>query len=79
METLAQAAGYEASPVETDIASIAQARILRGGMDPDEVGRVLLDGIQQGRFWIFTHLRWVEGPLTQRHEAMTRDGALLEI
>lgn len=76
--TLAQAAGYEASPVETESASIAQAGILKGGMDPDEVGRILLDGIQQGRFWIFTHPRWIEGPLKQRHEAMTRHGALLE-
>lgn len=28
---------------------------LANGMDPDEVGRIVLDGIVTGRFWIFTH------------------------
>ncbi len=28
---------------------------LANGMDPDEVGRIVLDGIVHGKFWIFTH------------------------
>jgi len=24
-------------------------------MDPDDVGRIVLDGIMTGRFWMFTH------------------------
>jgi len=28
---------------------------LANGMEPDEVGRIVLDGIVTGRFWMFTH------------------------
>jgi NAD(P)-dependent dehydrogenase (short-subunit alcohol dehydrogenase family) len=31
------------------------ADFLSKGMDPDEVGRIVLDGIVTGRFWMFTH------------------------
>jgi len=29
--------------------------MLNQGMDPDEVGRITMDGIAAGRFWIWTH------------------------
>lgn len=76
---IAQAVGYEASQEESALAVSAQAGILEGGLDPDEVGRIYLDGIRQGRFWIFTHPAWVEGPLKKRHEMMTTNGSLLDI
>lgn len=28
---------------------------LTSGMDPDDVGRIVLDGMMTGRFWMFTH------------------------
>jgi NAD(P)-dependent dehydrogenase (short-subunit alcohol dehydrogenase family) len=76
---LAQATGHEPSPEEIEVASVGQASLLSGGIDPVEAGHVLLDGIRQGRFWIFTHPGWIDGPLKQRHEAMTRDGALIDL
>jgi NAD(P)-dependent dehydrogenase (short-subunit alcohol dehydrogenase family) len=75
----ALAAGHEPSPEELEAASTAQAGLLKSGIDPDEAGRILLDGIRQGRFWIFTHPGWVDGPLKQRHEAMIGDGALVDL
>jgi NAD(P)-dependent dehydrogenase (short-subunit alcohol dehydrogenase family) len=75
----AEATGHEPSPEELEAASTAQAGLLKSGIDPDEAGRILLDGIRQGRFWIFTHSSWVDGPLKQRYEAMTSDGALVDL
>lgn len=76
---LARTAGHEPSPEELKVASVAQAGLLSSGIDPDEAGRILLDGIRQGRFWIFTHPRWVDGSLKRRHEAMTSNGALVDL
>ncbi len=45
------------------------------GMDPDEVGRLVLDGIQTDRFWIFTH-GWTAKLLTRQLDALVADGSL---
>ncbi|MGI9597715.1 MAG: SDR family NAD(P)-dependent oxidoreductase [Acidimicrobiales bacterium] len=41
------------------VASSIQA-ILEKGMDPDEVGRLVLEAIRSGEFWILTHPRWTK-------------------
>ena len=49
--------------------------ILDKGMHPDDVGHLVLDGIQRDVFWLFTHpeLSWM---LTKQHEALMTDGSL---
>jgi hypothetical protein len=50
-------------------------------MDPNHAGRIALDGIRSGRFWIFTHPVMADVTLRQRFEAMVNHGsrpALLE-
>lgn len=34
--------------------------MLEQGMDPDEVGRLVLDAMATGKFWVLTHPRWTE-------------------
>ena len=51
-----------------------QARSTQG-MDPDEVGRLVLDGIQTDRFWIFTH-GWTAKLLTRQLDALVADRSL---
>jgi NAD(P)-dependent dehydrogenase (short-subunit alcohol dehydrogenase family) len=48
---------------------------LANGMDPDEVGRIVLDGILAGQFWMFTHPTLL-GLLDRQVEAMQLDGTL---
>ena len=50
---------------------------LSKGMDPDEVGRIVLDGIMTGRFWMFTHPRLLR-LYREQIELMDPDGALSE-
>ncbi len=76
---LARLEGHNASPEELDQAVAAQRGLLRGGISPEEVGRALIRGIEEDRFWIFTHPQWVQGPLKQRHRAMVNDGSLADI
>jgi NAD(P)-dependent dehydrogenase (short-subunit alcohol dehydrogenase family) len=45
------------------------------GMDPDEVGRLVLDGVQADRFWLFTH-GWTTKLLTRQLDALAADGSL---
>jgi NAD(P)-dependent dehydrogenase (short-subunit alcohol dehydrogenase family) len=35
--------------------------ILESGMDPDEVGRLVLEAMLADHFWILTHPRWTKG------------------
>jgi NAD(P)-dependent dehydrogenase (short-subunit alcohol dehydrogenase family) len=51
--------------------------VLSQGMDPDEVGRIVLDGIVTGRFWMFTHPKLLR-LLREQHELMESDGSLSE-
>lgn len=69
---LAASVGHRMSDWESSTAVAAQTHLLSEGLDADEAGRVLLEGIRAGRFWIFTHPEWITGPLSQRHEAMLR-------
>lgn len=50
---------------------------LANGMDPDEVGRIVLDGIVTGRFWIFTHPKLLR-LYQEQIEMMDPDGRLSE-
>jgi NAD(P)-dependent dehydrogenase (short-subunit alcohol dehydrogenase family) len=45
------------------------------GLDPDEVGRLVLDGIQRDTFWLLTHPHWTKA-LTRQLDAMIADGSL---
>jgi NAD(P)-dependent dehydrogenase (short-subunit alcohol dehydrogenase family) len=49
--------------------------LLDKGMDPDEVGRLVLDGIQRDTFWLLTHPPFSK-VLTRQLEAMIADGSL---
>lgn len=42
--------------------------ILDNGMDPDEVGRMVLDAVTSGEFWILTHPRWTKAIQNQLDE-----------
>lgn len=49
--------------------------ILESGMDPDEVGRMVLEGIGSGHFWILTHPRWTKA-IQKQLDAMNEDRTL---
>jgi len=49
--------------------------ILDNGLDPDEVGRIVLDGIQRDTFWLFTHPQWSK-TLVRQLDALIADGSL---
>jgi hypothetical protein len=48
---------------------------LASGMDPDEVGRIVLDGIVHGKFWMFTHPKLLK-LYQEQIEMMDPDGML---
>jgi NAD(P)-dependent dehydrogenase (short-subunit alcohol dehydrogenase family) len=56
-------------------AGAAVQAILDKGMDPDDVGRLVLDGIQRDTFWIFTHPS-MSKLLTRQLDALMADGSL---
>jgi len=49
--------------------------LLDKGMDPDEVGRLVLDGIQRDTFWLLTHPSFTK-VLTRQLDALMADGSL---
>ncbi len=49
---------------------------LSQGMDPDDVGRLVLDAVQTGRFWVLTHPGMAKIVQAQV-EAMLGDGSLI--
>jgi NAD(P)-dependent dehydrogenase (short-subunit alcohol dehydrogenase family) len=49
--------------------------LLNAGMDPDKAGRIAIDGIAEGRFWIFTH-PLIFGTIRDRLDAAMADGSL---
>ncbi|MCU1503921.1 MAG: 3-oxoacyl-ACP reductase [Ilumatobacteraceae bacterium] len=49
--------------------------MLDKGMDPDEVGRLVLDGIQRDTFWLMTHPSFSK-VLTRQLDALVADGSL---
>ncbi len=58
-------------------AATIQASLERG-MDPDEVGRLVLQAITDGDFWILTHPRWAKS-LDRQIEAMNDDRSLTDL
>jgi len=73
---------YRPSRVSPKANSVAEGRAganvqaaLDQGMDPDEVGRLVLDGIEADRFWLFTH-GWTTKLLTRQLDALVADGSL---
>ncbi len=73
----------QAKPGTTDGATAGRAAasiqaMLERGMDPDEVGRLVLDAIGEGRFWILTHPRWTKTIQVQL-DAMNTDGTLTTV
>jgi NAD(P)-dependent dehydrogenase (short-subunit alcohol dehydrogenase family) len=48
---------------------------LEQGMDPDEVGRLVLEAIAAERFWVLTHPRWARA-IQKQLDAMTGDQTL---
>ena len=51
------------------------AAYLARGMDPDEVGRIAVEGIASGRFWLLPHAELTLGLLSERLVGM-HDGIL---
>jgi len=51
---------------------------LAQGMDPDDVGRLVLDAVRTGRFWVLTHPA-MAGLVQAQVEAMTADGSLVRV
>jgi NAD(P)-dependent dehydrogenase (short-subunit alcohol dehydrogenase family) len=49
--------------------------MLEQGMDPDEVGRMVLDAVREERFWVLTHPRMARG-LQKQVEALMGDQRL---
>jgi NAD(P)-dependent dehydrogenase (short-subunit alcohol dehydrogenase family) len=49
--------------------------ILEQGMDPDDVGRLVLEGMLDERFWILTHPHWTKA-IQKQLDAMDADGSL---
>lgn len=49
---------------------------LAQGMDPDDVGRLVLDAVQAGRFWVLTH-PGMTSIVRAQLDAMTADGSLV--
>lgn len=56
------------------VASSIQS-ILESGMDPDEVGRMVLEAINNGEFWILTHPHWSKA-VQKMLDAMNDDRSL---
>lgn len=56
------------------VASSIQAS-LEQGMDPDEVGRLVLEAIGSGKFWVLTHPRWAKA-IQKQLDAMNDDQTL---
>jgi NAD(P)-dependent dehydrogenase (short-subunit alcohol dehydrogenase family) len=56
-------------------AALSVQAMLEKGMDPDDVGRLVLDGIQNDTFWIFTHPS-MSKMLVRQLDALMADGSL---
>jgi hypothetical protein len=49
--------------------------MLEQGMDPDEVGRLVLDAVQRDAFWVLTHPHYAK-LLSRQLDALIADGSL---
>jgi len=72
----------EAAPAaapQADELNAAVGDYLARGMHPDEVGRIAIDGIAEGRFWLITHPELTHELLDARHAAMLDGGRLADL
>ena len=49
--------------------------MLEQGMQPDEVGRLVVDAIESDKFWVLTHPRWTK-TVQKQLDAMNEDQSL---
>ena len=63
------------SSVEGDKLSAKVTAALAGGMDPDDVGRLVLDAILSDTFWVFTDARLLRH-VQEQVDTMVDDRAL---
>ena len=49
--------------------------MLEQGMQPDEVGALVLDAIESDKFWVLTHPRWTK-TVQKQLDAMNEDQSL---
>ena len=61
-----------AEPSDRSDRAAQVAAFLASGMHPDEVGRIAVDGIQAGHFWLLTHPELTFEVLDRRYQAMQR-------
>jgi NAD(P)-dependent dehydrogenase (short-subunit alcohol dehydrogenase family) len=73
----AAAADHARSAQEDEFKTSAAARLKKVGLDPDDVAKLVLGAVRDGRFWILPHPRWID-VLRDRVEGMADDGRLNE-
>ena len=61
-----------AEPADNTVRSAEVAAFLASGLHPDEVGRIAVDGIKAGHFWLLPHPELTFESLDRRHQAMQR-------
>ena len=61
-----------AEPSNTSERASDVAAFLASGLHPDEVGRIAVDGIKAGHFWLLSHPELTFELLDRRHQAMKR-------
>lgn len=64
--------------VEADKLGDKMSEALAKGMDPDEVGRLVLDAVQREMFWVFTDARLLK-LVQQQVEVMMGEGSLTRL
>lgn len=76
-KTAAAASSGEVAPLAADGKKLGDkiGDFLSKGMDPDEVGHIVLDGMMHGRFWMFTHPKLLK-LFREQVEMMDPDGLL---
>jgi NAD(P)-dependent dehydrogenase (short-subunit alcohol dehydrogenase family) len=65
---------------EAEAAAQAQSEVMHMGMqagiDPEEVGQIVLDGVRDDRFWLFTHPELKDAALARGEEMLANFGEL---
>jgi len=61
-----------AEPSDSSQRAAEVAAFLAGGLHPEEVGRIAVEGIKAGHFWLLPHPELTFEALDLRHEAMQR-------
>jgi NAD(P)-dependent dehydrogenase (short-subunit alcohol dehydrogenase family) len=73
-------AGFEPDSEAAEAAARAQAelmnRAMSTGIDAEEVGQLVLDGVREGRFWLFTHPEMKEMVAARAEEQLAAFGEL---